>query len=318
MTHRAAIGMSFHRSYPPAFVTEAARRLEDGGADQLWLIEDCFYTGGISLAAAALTATDRLQVGLGILPAVARNAAVTAMEIATLCNLGPGRVLPGIGHGVQEWMAQMGARTPSPLTTLEEVITAVTRLLAGETVSMEGREVQLREVALDQPPTDPPPVLAGVRGPKSLALAGRVAGGLVLAEPASPTYVRLALEQAGRPTPFHVAVFAPLCVAKDRDEARRVMAPWLGDVLDDPNAGVWALPFADDLVARYRDKGLDGLVTMPGDWWAEIAPVGTLDDAAAHLTALEDAGAHSIGLFPSPELDVARRDIDHIVALATR
>jgi alkanesulfonate monooxygenase SsuD/methylene tetrahydromethanopterin reductase-like flavin-dependent oxidoreductase (luciferase family) len=240
------------------------------------------------------------------------------MEIATLCGLAPGRVLPGIGHGVQEWMAQMGARTPSPLTTLEEVITAVTRLLAGETVSMEGREVQLRDVALDQPPADPPPVLAGVRGPKSLALAGRVAGGLVLAEPASPAYVRLALEQAGHPEPFHVAVFAPLCVARDRAEARRLMAPWLGDALDDPNAGVRALPFADDLLARYRAKGLDGVVTMPDDWWAEIAPVGTLDDAAAHLAALEDAGAHSIGLFPSPELDVARTQIDDVLALANR
>jgi len=310
--------MCFHRTFPAGFVHEAARRLEDGGADQLWLIEDCFYTGGVSLAAAAVSVTERLQVGIGILPAVARNAAVTAMEIATLCNLAPGRVLPGIGHGIQQWMEQMGARTPSPLTTLEEVITAVTRLLAGETVSMEGREVQLRDVTLDQPPADPPPVLAGVRGPKSLALAGRVAGGLVLAEPASPSYVRLALEQAGHPEPFHIAVFAPLCVARNRGEARRTMAPWLGEVLDDPNAGVWALPFADELVARYRDKGLDGIVSMPDDWWAEIAPVGTLDDAAAHLTALEDAGAHSIGLFPSIDLDVAREDVDTVVALAHR
>ena len=119
MTSRAATGMCFQRTYPPSLVTEMARRLDEGGADQLWLIEDCFYTGGVSLAAAALAVTDRLQVGLGILPAVARNAAVTAMEIATLCGLGPGRVLPGIGHGVQEWMEQMGARTPSPLTTLD-------------------------------------------------------------------------------------------------------------------------------------------------------------------------------------------------------
>ena len=318
MTSRAATGMCFQRTYPPSLVTEMARRLDEGGADQLWLIEDCFYTGGVSLAAAALAVTDRLQVGLGILPAVARNAAVTAMEIATLCGLGPGRVLPGIGHGVQEWMAQMGARTPSPLTTLDEVITAVTRLLAGETVSMEGREVQLRDVALDQAPVDPPPVLAGVRGPKSLALAGRVAGGVVLAEPASPTYVRLALEQAGHPDPFHVAVFAPLCVDRDRDTARRTMAPWLGDVLDAPNAGVMAMPFADDLIALHRDKGLDGIMAMPDDWWLEIGPVGTLDDAAAHLTLLEEAGAHSIGLFPAPEVEIGRAQVDDVLALARR
>lgn len=315
---RAATGMCFDRTFPPSLVTELARRLDGGGADQLWLIEDCFYTAGVSLAAAALTVTDRLTVGLGILPAVGRNPAVTAMEIATLDGLGPGRVLPGIGHGVQEWMAQMGARTPSPLTTLEEVIVAVTRLLAGETVTTHGREVHLDDVRLDRPPAVAPPVLAGVRGPKSLAMAGRVAGGLVLAEPASPSYVRLALEQAGHPEPFHVAVFATLCVMPDRRAAHADMAPWLAGLLEQPTAGLTALPFFDDLAALYRDRGVAGLATMPDDWWAEIGPIGTLDDAAAHLAALEAAGVHSIGLFPAPDVQVARSQVDDVLALARR
>lgn len=310
--------MCFDRSFPPALVTEMARRLDEGGADQLWLIEDCFYTAGISLAGAALAVTERLQVGLGILPAVARNPAVTAMEIATLCGLAPGRVLPGIGHGVQEWMAQMGARTPSPLTTLEEVIVAVTDLLAGQTVTVEGREVHLHGVALDQPPADPPPVLAGVRGPKSLAMAGRVAGGIVLAEPASPAYVRWALDQAGRPDPFHVAVFAPLCVTPDRATAHRIMAPWLAERLDAPTAGLEALPFFGELVALYRRGGADALASMPAAWWTEIGPVGTLDDAVAHLTALEREGVHSVGLFPAPDVDIARSQVDDVLALARR
>lgn len=318
MTPRAATGMCFDRTFPAALVTEVARRLDAGGADQLWLIEDCFFTGGVSLAAAALAVTDRLRVGLGILPAVARNPAVTAMEVATLCGLGPGRVLPGIGHGVQEWMGQMGARTPSPLTTLEEVITTVTRLLAGERVTFDGRAVHLADVALAAPPADPPPVLAGVMGPRSLALAGRVAGGVVLAEPASPTYVRRALDQAGHPDPFHVAVFAPLCVTRDRAEAHRTMAPWLAERLADPTPGLTALPFFDDVVALHNARGVEGVAGMPADWWAEVGPIGTLDDAAAHLGALEDAGVHSVGLFPSTDVEVARSQVDDVLALARR
>src|SRR4051794_23700958 len=135
MATRAAVGMCFDRTFPPPFVLEVARRLDAGGAGPLWLIEDSFYTTAPPLAAAALAVTDRLPVGLGILPAVARNPAITAMEISTLCRLAPGRIVPGIGHGVQSWMGQMGVRTQSPLTTLEEVITTVTRLLAGETVT---------------------------------------------------------------------------------------------------------------------------------------------------------------------------------------
>ena len=317
-TSRAATGMCFDRTFPAGLVTEMAGRLDAGGADQLWVIEDCFYTAGVSLAAAALTVTERLQVGLGILPAVARTAAVTAMEIATLCALAPGRVLPGIGHGVQPWMAQMGALTPSPLTTLEEVIVAVTSLLAGETVSMRGREVQLDAVRLDQPPGSPPPVLAGVRGPKSLAMSGRVAGGVVLAEPASPTYIRWALEQAGHPQPFHVAVFAPLCVTRERAEAHRIMAPWLSGQLAEPTVGLQVLPFFDDLVALHDASGVAGVAAMPADWWAEIGPIGTLDDAAAHLQVLDDVGVHSIGLFPAPDVETARAQVDDVLALARR
>ena len=316
---RAATGMCFDRTFPPPLVVEMARRLEEGGADQLWIIEDCFFTGGISLAATALAVTERLQVGLGILPAVARNPAITAMEVATLCGLAPGRVLPGIGHGVQAWMGQMGARTPSPLTTLEEVITVVTRLLAGERVTFDGREVHLDDVALDQPPADPPPVLAGVMGPKSLALAGRVAGGVVLAEPAAPSYVRQALDQAGPPGPvprrrLRAALrdAAPRGRARDhgalgRRTPRRPHSGRAGPAVPRrPASGCTAT------------TGLEGVRDMPADWWAEIGPIGTLDDAAAHLAALEAAGVHSVGLFPAPEVDVARSQVDDVLALARR
>jgi len=35
-----SVGMCFDRSFPPDLVTELARRLEAGGAEQLWVIED--------------------------------------------------------------------------------------------------------------------------------------------------------------------------------------------------------------------------------------------------------------------------------------
>lgn len=310
--------MCFPRTYPAALVTDVARRLDGGGVDELWVIEDCFFTAGPSLSAAALSVTERLTVGLGILPAVARTAAVTAMEIATLCALAPGRFLPGIGHGVQEWMDQMGVRRKSPLTALDEVTVAVTRLLAGEKVSMEGKEVYLRDVQLDAPPAEPPPILLGVRGPKSLALAGRVAGGVVLAEPASPSFVRAAVEQAGSPEGFVVAAFSAIFVRKDRKTAYEWAAPWLAGLLTQGTPEVKGLPFYADLLNRYDESGVPGLVTMPQEWWAEIGPIGTLDDAAAHIDALEAAGVHHIGLFPDPEVEHGLPQLDYVLELANR
>lgn len=311
--------MSFDRQYPAHHVTEFATRLEAGGVDELWVIEDCFYTAGVSLASAALTSTEKLTVGIGILPARARTAAVTAMEFATLCALAPGRVLPGIGHGVQSWMAQMGVRPSSPLRALDEVIVAVRRLLAGDEVSVDGEYVYLDQVQLDQPPLVPPPVLAGVRRAKSLAIAGASADGVVL-DATNPANVAWSLEQAGKPSPFHVAAFAVLCVQETRSEAYRVMAQWLGEQIGSQDPNLTTLPFFDDLKAWHSEKGDAGLTSIPPEWWAQIAPVGTFDDAVAYISAMEEAGVHSLGLWSAPDVSIGLADIDVVTRLksATR
>ena len=292
--------MCFDRSLPAPFVIEVAETLERADVEQLWVIEDCFYTAGISLAATALARTERLTVGIGILPAVARNPAITAMELATLANLAPGRLLAGIGHGVQEWMAQMGARTPSPVTTLEEVITVVRSLLHGDTVAFDGREVTMRDVELDAPPLPVPPVLAGVRGPRSLALAGRVADGVVLAEGAGPTYVSKAIEQAGAAGKFRVAVFTALAIEDDAATAYRAMAPFVASMLDGSNPAVEAHPHAAEIHERFDTRGVDGIADMPADWWIELGAIGTFDDAVRHAEALVDAGADDVAFFAGP------------------
>jgi 5,10-methylenetetrahydromethanopterin reductase len=308
--------MCFDRTFPAPFVVEVAERLERDFVDELWIIEDCFYTAGISLAATALARTERLTVGLGILPAVARTAAITAMEVATLAALAPGRVIAGIGHGVQEWMAQMGARTESPLTTLEETIVAVRQLLRGDEASTAGRHVFLDRVRLDAPPAVVPPVLAGVRGPKSLAMAGRVADGLVLAEGTGPIALQAALREAQALEGFNVAVFSPLSVMASRADARRVMTPLFVGLIAAKVPPLLALPYFDEMAKMVTDDGPAGLMAMPDDWWLQLGAVGTLDDAVAHVAALGDAGASSVALFPAPIADVARGQLNDVAAIA--
>jgi alkanesulfonate monooxygenase SsuD/methylene tetrahydromethanopterin reductase-like flavin-dependent oxidoreductase (luciferase family) len=310
------VGMCFDRSLPARFVIEVAEGLEAAGVDQLWVIEDCFYTAGVSLAATALARTDSLTVGIGILPAVARNPAVTAMELATLAQLAPGRLLAGIGHGVQEWMAQMGARTPSPLTTLEEAITIVRRLLRGEVVTFDGVEFTMRDVALDAAPAQVPPVLAGVRGPRSLALAGRVADGVVLAEGAGPTYVRRSIEHADTSEPFRVSVFTALAIGDDAREMRAAMAPFVEGLLDGTNPAPDVHPHIDEIRERYAARGVDGIADMPAEWWIELGAIGSFDDAVRHAEALADAGATDVAFFPGPTVEAAREDLDHVIRLA--
>ena len=85
------VGFTFTPDRPIGDLPRVAREAEELGFDQLWLWEDCFLSGGIATSATALAAGTTITVGLGIMPAVFRNVAATAMEVATLANLYPGR-----------------------------------------------------------------------------------------------------------------------------------------------------------------------------------------------------------------------------------
>lgn len=165
---------------PPDLMLDAARVAEAAGLEEIWLWEDCFAASGIAPAAAILAATDRLRVGIGLLPTPLRVPSLTTMEIATLAAMFPGRFLPGLGHGVQDWMAQVGARVASPVTLLREQLSAVRLLLRGEEVTTRGRYVVLDAVRLRFPPAVVPPVLVGGRGPRTLAVAGALGDGVIL------------------------------------------------------------------------------------------------------------------------------------------
>lgn len=192
-----SVGAMLRRDVRPADLGTHARAVADG-FDELWVVEDLPFAGGISQATAVLEATAGVGggagpvVGHGIAPAPFRNPAALAMEWATLAEMYPGRVSTGVGHGVPSWMEQIGERVASPLTLLEETIDVVQRLLRGERVDVDGRYVSITDVQLVFPPSQVPVVSAGVMGPKSLELAGRIAGGTVLPEGRGPGEVRAA------------------------------------------------------------------------------------------------------------------------------
>jgi alkanesulfonate monooxygenase SsuD/methylene tetrahydromethanopterin reductase-like flavin-dependent oxidoreductase (luciferase family) len=199
------VGVVFRPQSPPEELRSVVEYAEAAGLAELWLWEDCFLEGGLTAAALALAWSERLRVGVGLLPVPLRNPALVAMEIATLARVFPDRLTMVLGHGVQDWMTQVGAAVESPVTLLREHTVAVRALLAGETVDVSGRYVHLDRVALDWPPATPPTLLVGARGPKSVALAGEVSDGVLLDSVVDPAVVRRARELVGPAS--HVAVY---------------------------------------------------------------------------------------------------------------
>ncbi|MFG2551605.1 LLM class flavin-dependent oxidoreductase [Streptomyces sp. NPDC048581] len=287
------LGAVFRPQLAPERLRSVAELADAAGLEELWLWEDCFREGGISTAAAALAWTERVRIGVGLLPVPLRNVAIAAMEAATLHRMFPGRPILAVGHGVQDWMGQVGARVESPVTLLREHLVALRALLGGERVSTEGRYVKLDDVALDWPPAGPVPVIAGVTGPRSLRLAGEVADGTLLTASTSPEGVRRARqlidegrESAGRAgaEPHPVVVY--LLAATGPDAAARVKAELAAEGL----ASVPDLGVAGDAgtvakaVQRLADAGADTVVLQPtGD---EPDPEGFVRFAAEEVRPL--------------------------------
>jgi alkanesulfonate monooxygenase SsuD/methylene tetrahydromethanopterin reductase-like flavin-dependent oxidoreductase (luciferase family) len=218
---------------PPERLREVARAAEEAGLAELWLWEDCFWGGAMTLASALLAWTDRMAVGIGVLPVPLRNVALTAMEAAALERMFPGRVAVGVGHGVQDWMGQVGARAASPLTLLAEYLQALRGLLSGERVTTDGRYVKLDDVALGLPPDSPPPLLAAATGDRTVAVSGQHADGTILdSGSTTPERLRAAREiiaearaAAGLSGPHQVVVY--LLTVTGPDAARRLAAAGL-------------------------------------------------------------------------------------------
>lgn len=266
------LGAVFRPQLPPERLRAVARTADETGLEELWLWEDCFREGGISTAAAALAWTERVRIGVGLLPVPLRNVAITAMEAATLHRMFPGRAVIGVGHGVQDWMGQVGARAESPLTLLREHLDALRALLRGERLTTSGRYVRLDDVGLDWPPPAPVPVLAGATGPRSLRLAGEAADGIVLTASTTADGVRRARalvdegrEAAGRSAdPHEVVVY--LLAATGPDAAARLRAELLKEEGPDPDPTLGVAGDAGTVakaVERLAEAGADTVILQP-------------------------------------------------------
>lgn len=267
-----ALGAVFRPQLPPERLRAVARTADEAGLEELWLWEDCFREGGISTAAAALAWTERVRIGVGLLPVPLRNVAITAMEAATLHRMFPGRAVIGVGHGVQDWMGQVGARAESPLTLLREYLDALRALLRGERLTTSGRYVRLDDVGLDWPPPAPVPVLAGATGPRSLRLSGEAADGTVLTASTTAEGVRRARalvdegrEAAGRTAdPHEVVVY--LLAATGPDAAVRLRAALLLEEGPEPDPGLGVAGDAGAVakaVERLAEAGADTVILQP-------------------------------------------------------
>ena len=157
----------------PREVVSLAQLAEDAGFNRLGLSCIALWPDTYQLQALVAANTRRIHIGSMVTNPYTRHAAVHAAALATLDELSEGRAFFGVGVGAG--LEALGLHDPKPVRTLRENITAIRRLLAGETVFMRGQTLTLNEARLHRPPAHKVPIAIGTRSPQVMRLAGELA-----------------------------------------------------------------------------------------------------------------------------------------------
>jgi coenzyme F420-dependent glucose-6-phosphate dehydrogenase len=183
-------------------------------------------------------ATEKLSFATGVTTPLFRfPPAVVAQAAATLDRLSGGRFHLGVGTGENLNEGPLGYVFPKyaeRAARMAEALQIMRRLLDGEKLDFEGEYYRTDRAKLYSPPIGPVPIWMAAGGPKSAALAARLAHGVITSvkvpaetnekviEPA-----KRAAREAGRPEPQVLATRWAIQAATD-NEAWEVMLPWRG------------------------------------------------------------------------------------------
>jgi len=183
----------------------------------------------------AAAATERMEVGSGILILPQRNPVVLAKELATLDEYSGGRVLLGAGIGwCREEYDAIGASWEKRGKLMDENVQAMRVLWRDDAAQFEGEETRFRDAYLYPRPARPGgiPILIGGESDLALKRVARLGDGWIA--------FNLPVEEA----PARVAKLKQLTREQDRDpEAQRIVC------------GIFSSTSLDDL-ERYRDAGV--------------------------------------------------------------
>jgi probable F420-dependent oxidoreductase len=186
----------------------------------LW--QDSYAT--LALAAAQ---TKKIKLGHFVTNPGIRDPTVVASWYATVQDISNGRMAMGIGRG--DSSRRVVGLTPVKVAEFERRCRMIKDLMNGREVEWNEKQLKLEWVRADLPPI--PLWIAGY-GPKALAVAGRVADGVIiqLADPQIIQWImdtaRRAAEEAGRdPSELKCIVGAPSNVTDDIESARE-QAKW--------------------------------------------------------------------------------------------
>ena len=312
------------------------QQAEEGGFSYGWLFDShVLWKDPYPLLTVMALNTTTMRLGTCVTNPATREPSVTASALATLNEIGGGRMDLGIGRG--DSARRVMGKPPTTLARLEEATVLIRDLVQGETVDQDGTDLHFNWTRGDRLPV----WIAGY-GPKALELTARIADGLIL-QLADVDLIRWFVGQlrdyaraAGRdPGAIKVMAAAPAHVGEIEQCRERVR--WFPALVSN---------HVVDLVSRYDPADLPPELTgyvrnregydylhhaevgssnaqfVSDEVVDRFCVIGSVDDHITKLRALADAGVNQFNIYlmngdEEETLDVYARDIvPHMASIA--
>ena len=309
-----SLGLSIasHSGLPPAAVGAVAGAAEQAGFSAVFVAEG--HGDALALCHPVAAATRRVRVGTAIANAALRPPVLTAKTAAQLDHAAGGRFVLGLGVANTIMNTRFGIAPFAPLPMIEEYVGVVRAVLGGSPDGYDGQVYRTGMVPLDSPPARAAlPVYLAALSPRMLALAGRIADGVILnlMTPAQAGSAALIVREAARAAgrdPASVEVVCVVHCALSEDAAlaaaaartmvlRYVLHPSVPRLFGELDGGV-SLDGVRELLLAGDREGAGGRV--PQEVADGFVAHGDVARCASRIAEYRAAGVDLPVLFPVP------------------
>jgi 5,10-methylenetetrahydromethanopterin reductase len=326
-TSPARVGVSFDGFVTTGEAIALAQRAVETGARSLWVAEHLGYREAIATCVALAMKTHGATLVPTAVSPYLWHPTPTAMAIATLDEVAPGRAAIAIGTGNPLFLQESGRAVEKPVRATREFTEALRKLWAGEAVHVNGEFVKLAGARLAFKPSAPIPVYIAAIGPDMLRLAGRIGDGVVLSAGLSTDSVRQSIAvcvdgaaKEGRDlTAFRCAGYLFFAASHDAKQAidavRQKLAFIMRNKFLGANIKASGIPVDQEgVIAAIARRDIAGAAALvPDDAVEAFGIAGTPQHCTKRLHDFIDAGINEpvLGLLGSAEncllaLDVMR------------
>ncbi|MFQ5904181.1 MAG: LLM class flavin-dependent oxidoreductase [Candidatus Binatia bacterium] len=221
------LGLCFDGFYSINEMVELAKLADGVGMESIWMSDHLCFRDSLASAMAFLTTTKRITVVPAPLSPYSRHPIISAMAVATMEELAPGRVMATAGTGNAAALEEVGIKVTRPLRTMREYMEVLRCFLSGETVNFHGEVFNINGAKMGLRPSSPIRIYMTAVKPRMLCLAGEIGDGVLLSAGCAPKYIaqcvgetRKGAERTGKSLRERdVAGFITTSVSKNTREA---------------------------------------------------------------------------------------------------